>query len=263
MVIPLLRYRGLIWRNAVADLRHRYAGTGLGVVWNVLHPLALIAVFSLVFSVIMTPPSPPPGISGPAWYVLYLCSGLLPWLAFSECVTRGASAFSDNAAYLKKLPIPEQVFVAQAAVSATLGLVISFSLLLILSLALGLRPTTHWLLLPVPLVALQAIGFALGLLCGTLNVFFRDIGQLLTVLLQVVMWTVPVVYLAHQLPQAVQPLLGWHPLYPPLLAVRELFLFRHTPPAWVWPAMLAWPGGLLLLAGVVFARLRAEIRDVL
>jgi lipopolysaccharide transport system permease protein len=155
------------------------------------------------------------------------------------------------------------VFVAQAAASATLGLLISFSLLLVVALGLGRRPTAYWLLLPVPLVALQALGFALGLLCGTLNVFFRDVGQLLTVVLQVVMWTVPVVYLAEYLPDAVRPLLRWHPLYPPLAAIRELFLEGRAPPTWTWPAMLAWPAGLLLLAGVVFSRLRKEIRDVL
>src|SRR5215203_4287124 len=98
----LLGHRRYIWQGALADLRHRYAGTGLGVVWNVLHPLALIAVFSLVFSVIMRPR----GVEAPYGYVLYLCSGLLPWLAFSECITRGANAFSENAAYLKKLPVP-------------------------------------------------------------------------------------------------------------------------------------------------------------
>ena len=53
MVVPLLRYRRLIWQHAVADLHHRYAGTGLGVVWNVLHPLALIVIYSVVFSVIL------------------------------------------------------------------------------------------------------------------------------------------------------------------------------------------------------------------
>src|SRR5437588_4313811 len=132
MVRGLYQYRGFIWRRAVADLRHRYAGTGLGVVWNVLHPLAMIAIYSVLFSALMA--ADVPGVPGRFAYVLYLCSGFLPWLAFSECVTRGCNAFLDNAAYLKKLPMPEQVFVAQTAASATLGLAISFTLLLVVSL---------------------------------------------------------------------------------------------------------------------------------
>ena len=71
-------------------------------------------------------------------YVLYLCSGLLPWLAFADCVTRGCNAFAENATYLRKLPIPEQVFVAKSATAATLGLCISFGLLLLVRLCQGL-----------------------------------------------------------------------------------------------------------------------------
>jgi ABC-type polysaccharide/polyol phosphate export permease len=262
MVIPLLKYRRLIWERAVSDLRHRYAGTGMGVVWNVLHPLALIGVYSVVFSTVFPPPA---GKEGDRfWYPLYLCSGLLPWLAFAECVTRSAGAFVDNAPYLKKLPIPEPVFVAQAAVSATLGLGITFSLLLAVALATGHRPTAWWLLLPVPLVLLQALGFGVGLLCGTLNVFFRDVGQVLTVALQVVMWTVPIVYLANGVKSpGLLAVLRWHPIMPPLAAVRSLFIDGRPPAAWVWVGMVAWPAAAIAAAGAVFRQLRVEIRDVL
>lgn len=262
MVVPLLKYRRLIWQHAVADLRHRYAGTGLGVVWNVLHPLALILIYSVVFSLVLNGAAKGPD-GHPIPYPLYLCSGLLPWLAFAECINRGTSAFSENAVYLKKLPIPEQVFVAQTAASATLGLGISFSLLLLVSLGFGYRPTVWWLLLPLPLIALQALGFALGLLCGTLNVFFRDIGHLLTVALQVILWTAPVVYFPQSIPHWVEPVFRWHPIMPALTAVRDLFLIGRMPSLAAWAGMIAWPALALTVAGIVFHQLRAEIRDVL
>src|SRR5215208_3917905 len=187
MLPGLVHYRRLIWQSAVADLRHRYAGTGLGVVWNVVHPLALIVIYSIVFTAIMR--GRLPGEAGGRFgYVLYLCSGLLPWLAFAECLTRGTNAFTENATYLRKLPIPEHVFVARAAASATLGLAISFSLLLVIAPMLGLWPRRQWLFLPAPLLLMQVLGFALGLLFGTLNVFFRDVAQLLGIALQVVLW---------------------------------------------------------------------------
>jgi lipopolysaccharide transport system permease protein len=262
----LVSHRRFIWQSALAELRHRYAGTGLGVVWNVLHPLALIAVYSLVFTALMR--GRVPGDAGGRFgYVLYLCSGLLPWLAFAECLTRGCNAFTENATYLRKLPIPEQVFVARAAASATLGLGISFSLLLLISLALGLRPRPQWLLLPIPLLSMQLLGFALGLLAGTLNVFFRDVAQLLGIALQVVLWTVPVVYVVDGLglPPWFAAALKWHPLYPPLEALRTWFL--GLPPTMTGPAMVAgmigWPLLATLAAASVFNRLRREIRDVL
>ena len=258
----LLGHRRYIWHGALAELRHRYAGTGLGVAWNVVHPLALIAVYSVVFTKLMRG-----RVAGhedePFSYVLYLCSGLLPWLAFSDCVVRGSNAFADNATYLRKLPIPEQVFVARSAAASTLGLVISFTLLLLVAPAMGLRPGAAWLLLPLPLLAMQALGYALSLLCATLNVFFRDVGQVLAVGLQVVLWTVPVVYPDNVLPRWYEAALPWHPLYPPLVAVRDLFLNHVIPPAWVWAGMVGWPVVCLAGAQMVFGKLRAEIRDVL
>ena len=265
MVGSLLRYRSFIWQSALAELRHRYAGTGLGVFWNVVQPLALIAVFSLVFTGIMRGALEldVPGVAPRYEFLLYLCCGLLPWLALAECVTRGCNAFAENAAYLKKLPIPEQVFVAQSAASATLGLGISFCLLIGISLLLGLRPTWHWMLLPLPLAAMQLTGFALGLLCGTLNVFFRDVGQVIGFVLQLAMFTAPVVYAPTILPEGMQNVLWLHPVVPPLNAVRELFLYGQSPDGWVWAAMIAWPAVLLVLAGITFGRLRTEIRDMI
>ena len=129
--------------------------------------------------------------------------------------------------------------------------------------ALGLRPSWHWLLLPLPLLALQALGLGVGLLLGTLNVFFRDVGQLLTIALQVVLWTAPVVYLAKILPEPFRRALPFHPLVPPLEAVRDLFLHHRLPEPWVCAAMTAWPAATLLASWAVFSKLRAEIRDLL
>ena len=260
----LFAHRRYVWQGALAELRHRYAGTGLGVVWNVVHPLALIAVYSVVFTTLMGGHVPGGGDNRFA-YVLYLCSGLLPWLAFAECVTRGCNAFAENATYLRKLPVPEQVFVAKSATAAALGLAISFGLLLLIAPALGRRPAPSWLLLPLPLLSLLATGYGVALLCATLNVFFRDVGQLLTIGLQVVLWTAPIVYVAdvRTQPGWFVRALPWHPLYPPLVAVRDLFLRGTLPDPWVWLGAVAWPAAFLLLAHVAFERLRPEIRDVL
>jgi lipopolysaccharide transport system permease protein len=110
---------------------------------------------------------------------------------------------------------------------------------------------------------LQAMGFGIGLLLGTLNVFFRDIAQLLTVALQVVMWTAPIVYAADALPTSLQTIIRWHPIMPALGAVRSLFLHGQPPTVTDWLGMMAWPAGLLVVAGFVFGQLRHEIRDVL
>src|ERR1700730_17537070 len=123
----LWRYRQWIWRAALSDFTFRYAGSGLGVLWNVLTPLALLAVYTLVFSAFAG--ARLGGDSGVP-YALYLSAGFLPWAAFADCLVRATGAFVAGAPYLRRMAIPEHVFVAQAAVASTLGMLIALVLLL-------------------------------------------------------------------------------------------------------------------------------------
>lgn len=258
----LWRYRRFIWATAVSDLHHRYAGSGLGVFWNVVQPLAMLAIYTFVFSNALAPRFGSAALAA-GLFPLYLSSGFLPWGAFVDCVTRGAQSFVTNAVYLKKMPIPEHVFVAQSAVSATLGMLIALALLIGLALVSGQAPQATWLLLPLVAVLWQGFGFGLGLILSTLNVFFRDVGQMLGVVMQIWMWSLPVVYLEEVLPAEYQALLPWNPAYPFLWAVRELYLRAELPPPWVWAAMLGWGLAASGLGAILLERMRAEIRDVL
>ena len=259
MIASLVKYRRFIWKQAVTDLRHRYAGTGMGIAWNVIHPLGIIAIYSIVFSSIMHVTLP--NQHGKMAYTIYLCSGLFPWLAFSDCIMRGCNAFVVNSSYLKRLSIPEVVFVAQTAASSALSLGINFALLLIISLCLGVSPQRTWVFLPIPLVMLMFLGFSIGFLLGILNVFFRDISEWMTIILQIGMWTIPIVYLEAILPGILKRLLPWHPVAPSLLAVRDLFLTGTMPANSLWLGMTVWPVLIFAVAAFAFRKLGDELRD--
>ncbi len=95
----------------------------------------MLAIYTIIFTGVFSPRFGGGNIAQ-SLFPLYLGSGFLPWGALAECITRGANAFIANSAYLKKMRIPEQVFVAQAAVSATFAMFISVGLLIGLSLIL-------------------------------------------------------------------------------------------------------------------------------
>jgi lipopolysaccharide transport system permease protein len=258
VIINLYKHRGYIWRTALAEVRHRYAGAGLGVVWNILQPLAMIVIFTVIFTQLLDRQA----TSGTA-YPIFLCAALLPWSAFSDCVNRGTFAFVSHAIYLRKLPIPEQVFVAQTALATAINLAISFSVLVVFALILRHPPTWHWLLVPIPLALLLALGFGLGMALGTVNAFIRDVGQAVPILLQIGFWLVPVVYPEEVLPESIRPLLRLNPVYPYLTAVRDLFVYARMPELWIWPAMVAWAVGACSFGYLVLRRLRPELRDVI
>lgn len=261
MVINLWRYKKFIYINAINDLRHRYAGSMMGVFWNVLNPLMQIFVFTLVFSQIMKIRLPE--ISSTTGFAIYLCSGMLPWLSFSECVTRGADSFIENAAYLKKLPIPEQIFVAKTAMSSTLSLAISMLLLFIVILFLGAKIDWNWLLVLIILILFQCLGFGLGLILSSLNVFFRDIGQMLGIILQIGMWLVPIVYTTDILPERFAYIINFNPAFPFIDAIHMIIVYGTLPVSWEWAAMLFYAMTAPIIGYLILRKLRPEIRDVL
>ena len=260
-MLSILKYRRLIWRRALADVRYRYAGTSAGIFWNLLQPLSFITIYAVVFSGLMG--ARLPQLPGRFGYTIYLCSGMIPWIALSDCIMRGCTAFLTNAQYLKKLDIPESVFVAETSVSAGITLLISFVLLTVVAVSFGYFPTLYWLLLPIPLAALVIVGFSIGLICGTLNVFFRDLGQIVPIGLQIIMWSVPIVYVPTILPAWVQSMLPWHPLTPAIQAVRDLFVFGQMPGVELWIAMIAWPTAGIVVAFTLLRKLQDEVRDLI
>lgn len=257
MVAGLVQHRGYIWRNAWAELRNRYAGSIGGGFWSVLQPLLLIAVFTVVFTKIMHRPD-----RGAAHYVVYLCSALLPWFALSECINRGTHAFVTGAGLLRKLALPEPVFVAQAAAVAGIGLAISFGLLMALAVALGQPAGWAWLLLPLPLAMLLLTGYGVALGLATLHAFVRDVGHGVPVLLQVGFWAYPIVYNAEDLPVSFQRAIAFNPVFPAMTATRELLLHATVPAPELWAGMAGWALGANTLGYAVFRKLRRELRDV-
>lgn len=268
MVSDLFRYRRYIFQNAMRDIRHRYAGTGLGLFWHVISPFLQILIYWLVFASIMKVPDGKDGQHHS--FAIYLCAGMLPWVSFSEAISRGTGSFQENASYLKRLPIPGHIFVATAAATATLQLGISLLILIIFSLSLGLQPTWTWALLPVVCALLQVMGFGIGLILATLNIFFRDVAQFLIVFLMIWMWSIPLVYPDPILypddmpvPGAFRRLLPWNPPYPFFRSIHDLFLRGVLPPAWVWPVMLMWIVLFVSVGLLMFRGLQSEVRDVL
>ena len=260
MIINIYKYRTFILKTSWSDFKNRYAGASIGLLWNVLQPLTLILLYFTVFSTVFAS-----RIGGTEtntiMFALYLCSGFLAWNAVTECATYGANAFIKNSIYLKKLPIPEQVFVTKEAIVAIYSLVISFLLLIILSGFFKHFPSWVWLFLPLPLILFQCFAFGLGMFLGIINVFFKDIGHALPIIFQIWFWLTPIVYPISILPEFMQNLTAFNPAFHYINAIRDIFLYDKFPETSLWIFMTSWSVATPLIAYLTLRRLRPEIRD--
>jgi lipopolysaccharide transport system permease protein len=260
VLLSLWRHRSFVLTGALHELKQRYAGSALGVLWHVVTPLAQILVYYAVFSRFMAARSDTP--AGGA-YALFLCAGILPWFVFVEAVTRGGGSLLANEGYLKKLAVPETVFVARSVATSTLTLALYMLALLVMALLSGVRPHRGWLLLPAVLGLFVCFCFGLALVLSVITVFFRDVAQIVAIVLQFWFWLTPIVYHPAALGPRLSVVMDGNPVTPFILGVRSL-LVEGVPPAlaqWTW--MTVWAVGLCLAGAGMIERLRSDLRDAL
>ena len=191
------------------ELTNRFAGSFSGGLWAVLQPLLQLAVYAFVFVHIFK--ARVPGADAPG-YVPFLVAALWPWTAFSEAVLRATTALQDNAALIGKVALPRGILVVAVVCSSFLIHVVGFvAIALVLGIA-GQGIRLAWLplaiLLYVPLFGL-ALGFALA--CAAIQVFVRDLVQVLGQLLPLLMFAAPIFYDRSSLPATFSGLLAFNP----------------------------------------------------
>lgn len=270
MVVNLWRYRGMILRNALLELRTRYAGSLGGYMWHVLVPLAQLVVFSTVFGVLMhqrLEQRHVTGLPGQLAFVIYLCSGLLPWNAFADTLMRGVGSLVGNSGYLKKLPLPEQIFLATDACTGLFSALIAMVLFGAFIVVLGYGPYLEWLQAIPALLLFMSFALGLGLFLSCLNVFFRDVQPLMNVALQLWFWLTPIVYLEEIFHASsldwMRGLLAFNPAYH-FVRCFQVSVFEHAlVPAQTWALCLGFAALANAAGYLVLRKLRPEIRDAL
>ena len=226
-LLALWQYRAFIFGSTKREFQMKYKNSLLGFAWPILNPLALILVYTLVFSNIMG--ARLPGAESIYSYSIYLCIGIITWSLFAEITSRSQTVFLDNANLLKKLNFPRLCLPVVVIFNACLNCLIIFSLFILFLLVTNQFP--GWVILAViPLLLIQ-IGFAIGLgiNLGVLNVFFRDIGYFYGVALQFWFWLTPIVYSVNILPETIRPLIALNPLSSLMEAYQTIFIKQQWP----------------------------------
>ncbi len=256
MIGDIFGHRSFVFANAWRETRTRYAGTAMGAFWHIVQPLFLILLFSVLFTGLF--PSRPGSNAA-----LHIMTGMLPWVVFADCLVRCTTSLTDNAHYLRKLPLPETLFVARTAVSAGLMMLLSLALAAMAAVAFGARPNWSWLTVPIAGLLMIGFAFGLGLILAPIHVLLRDTGQAIGVFSQFWMWLTPVVLTPEVMPGALRAAQPWNPAFWFVQAIREPLVSGQAAPIVTWIIMLSLVSATLLLGDRLIRRLRSDIRDLL
>jgi lipopolysaccharide transport system permease protein len=247
-IAAIWRYRGFIIGSVAREFKIRYQTSVLGAMWAVLNPLALVFIYTIVFSRLMR--ARLPEVDNTLGYGIYLCAGILCWSTFTEIATRCQNVFLENANLIRKMSFPRICLPIIVVISAG----ISFAIML--SIMLGFLMTTDApvgsaLVAVLPLfLILISLASGLGVILGVLNVFFRDVGQLFGIVFQFWFWLTPIVYPLSILPERVQQMIRLNPLTPIVTACQGIFVYGAWPRwATLLPTVIT---AMLMVAGAMF-----------
>ena len=253
--------RGLI-RNFVArDLRARYVGSFMGFFWSVIHPIVLLVSYTFVFQVIFEIRPHPD--SGTTSFSLFLFCSILPWLFFQDTLQRSSTVIIDNTNLVTKTLFPTEILPLTIMLAGLVNHLIGFGILFTVIILTTGKISAFILFLPLYLVALMLFALGLSWLVASLNVFVRDISQVLVVVLTFWFWFTPIFFPPEKFPKNMMFLVNWNPMAYIISGYRDCLLRMQLPDLKALAILMGLSLVVFITGGIFFRIAKREFVDVL
>ncbi len=264
----LWQNRHLIWKLAKNDFRKRYSGSYLGGIWAMAQPVVTVVMYYMVFDIIFNSPGPLLNDGTRAPYVLSLTAGLVPWFFFSEALNHGTMALLEYNYLVKKVVFKISVLPIIKVIAASFIHVFFVGVLLVVGCFYGYYPTIYTIQLLYYSACLFMFILALCYTTCAVVVFFRDLSQIINIVLQIGMWATPILWNLGDMQATygdavllfkLNPIVYIVDGYRSAIMEKQWFFedFFSTMYFWIITALLFGIGAL------VFKRLKVHFADVL
>jgi ABC-2 type transport system permease protein len=248
--LTLVKYRDLIVQLVSRSIKTRYKRSVLGVAWTMLSPLLTMLVLTLVFSTLFRYPSRD--------YALYVLSALLVWNFFAQSTMAAMNDLVWSGGLLGRISVPKTVFAVSAVGTAIVNLALALVPYSLIALALGRVPRPAVLALPLPVLCAAMFSIGVGLALSAAAVYFTDVLPTYEVLLAAWMYLTPVIYPMELLPQSVQGVLRFNPMYYLVESFRSILYEGRIPSGQTLAIGFAVSLSALVLGWWVFTRKARE-----
>jgi len=249
-------YRDLLYVLTAREIQVRYKQSVLGIAWALLQPLALMLMFTLIFSMLLKVPSE--GVP----YPIFSYSALMFWTYFSGSLGRAIPSLEENASLMKKVYFPREFFPVSAVLSALVDLAIAFAIYIVMMLYFH-TPFTWNMLWVLPILLIQTV-FTLGVcfFASALNVYYRDVKHALPLLITLWMYVTPIIYPVSVIPERLLTFYALNPMTGMIDSYRNV-LVKGVPPDFFYLGV-ATAGSILLfvLGYLYFKRIEMTFADI-
>jgi|UPI00032122CE lipopolysaccharide transport system permease protein len=247
------KYKSLLSELVQRDIKIKYRRSVLGILWSFLDPLLSMIVLTIIFSTLFSKTIPN--------YPVYYLSGMLTYALFRGGSTAAMRSLVSSSGIWKTIYVPKYLYVLSAVLSNFVTYVLSLVILFAIMLIMKVPFTIYIIFASLPILAVLMFTTGVGLVMGTLNVFFRDMQHLYSVLTLVLMYALPIFYPASIVPVQFRFIQDFNPLYHMLVCIRSCFLYGTLYP--ISSLIISLVSGLVFLVLGLFLLYKFQDKFVL
>lgn len=258
--LEIISEKKLIWNLSKNDFKTKYAGSYLGIIWAFVQPVITVLVYWFVFEVGLKS-----GRVSEYPFILFLMCGLVPWFFFSDSLNGGTTALIEYNYLVKKVVFNISILPVVKVVSALFVHVFFVCIVGVICMGYGYSLDAYWLQIPYYIICTIALVLGLTYLTSTIVCFFRDLTQIISIVLQVGMWVTPIMWQVSILSPTLQTIFKLNPMFYIVEGYRNAFLGK----SWFWEDM-TWTiyFWIVIMIGLgigisTFKKLRVHFADVL
>jgi len=247
-----------IIKNTLYDYKNNYKNSLLGYSWVFVHPLVLLFIYSFVFTAILQPRVDP---TNNVSYSIYLSVAILPWIVFSNALIQGTLSISKNIFLIKKLNVPLYVYVSKEVLEQFLNMFIVIVILMCFLYLNNIYFSFKWFLAIILFFCLFLFALGFSMFFSSINIFFRDIEKIIGIVLQMMMFMIPIVYPWDIVPKDYQWVIFYNPLFYYFNSIREVLIFDHYINSTHLLVMITSSLIVFIIGLITINKLESDIRD--
>lgn len=221
----LYQYRELLKSNVKKEIRGKYKGSFLGVLWSFVSPLLMTLVYAIVFPYLMRG-------AGYEHYTTFLIIGILPWTWFTTSIAQGTFTIIGNAGIIKKVYFPREILPISVVTSGVVNFLISCVIILLFVIFSGIGFTINIIYLPLIILSQYLLTLGIVFITSAVNVFVRDLEYIVNFIIQMLFYATPILYSADMFqnaPKWVSMIINCNPLSTIISCYRDVLYWGNTP----------------------------------
>lgn len=217
----LYNYRQLLKSNVKKEIRGKYKGSFLGVLWSFINPLLMTLVYAIVFPFILK--------GAQENYVTFIVVGILPWNWFTTTIAQGTTTILVNGGIIKKVYFPREILPISIATSGLFNFLISLPIMLLFVIFSGIGLSKYILFLPLVVIAQYILLMGITFITSAINVYIRDAEYIINFLISMLFYATPVLYATTLFPEKVRWLLKLNPMTTIIDCYRDILFYQSMP----------------------------------